>query len=315
MEPEARYTLIGTALLILLAALISVLIWLARGGSQDQWRNYSIYFEKQSLDGLQIGGDVTMRGVKVGRVERYEIMRNNINRVHVLDSVDANTPVSTNTSAIVTRNILTGIARIDLMTPEKPGPELTRSIADEPYPVIAEGKSEFDEITGTVSRVTQIAESFLGKADNLLAQENQAKLVALIDSLRRLSQHLDQRVERIDQVALAVTAAAAQFELASRNTAEAASKISASVPALSTQTQTTLQEFSDMARVLREQTERLSGRLDNTADSAQRQLAVTARELRASAELIARAADRLQEPRAALLGPGDSQLGPGEKLK
>jgi hypothetical protein len=31
--------------------------------------------------------------------------------------------------------------------------------------------------------------------------------------------------------------------------------------------------------------------------------------------LIARAADRLQEPRAALLGPGDSQLGPGEKLK
>jgi hypothetical protein len=76
-----------------------------------------------------------------------------------------------------------------------------------------------------------------------------------------------------------------------------------------------LQEFSDMARVLREQTERLSGRLDNTADSAQRQLAVTARELRVSAELIARAADRLQEPRAALLGPGEAQLGPGEKLK
>jgi phospholipid/cholesterol/gamma-HCH transport system substrate-binding protein len=315
MEPEARYTLIGAALLVLVAALVSVLIWLARGGSQDQWRNYSIYFEKQSLDGLQIGGDVTMRGIKVGRVEQYEIMRSNINRVHVLVSVNANTPVSTNTVAIVTRNILTGIARIDLMTPEKPGAALTQVVQGESYPVIAEGKSEFDEITGTVSRVTQLAESFLGKADNLLAQQNQAKLVALIESLQRLSQQLDQRVGRVDQVAIAVTAAATQFELASRNTAGAADKINVAVPAISTQTQATLQEFAHTARALREQTERLGGRLDNAADSAQRQLAVTARELRASAELIARAADRLQEPRAALLGPGEAQLGPGEKLK
>jgi phospholipid/cholesterol/gamma-HCH transport system substrate-binding protein len=315
MEPEARYTLIGAALLVLVAALVSVLIWLARGGSQDQWRNYSIYFEKQSLDGLQIGGDVTMRGIKVGRVEQYEIMRSNINRVHVLVSVNANTPVSTNTVAIVTRNILTGIARIDLMTPEKPGAALAQVVQGESYPVIAEGKSEFDEITGTVSRVTQLAESFLGKADNLLAQQNQAKLVALIESLQRLSQHLDQRVGRVDQVAIAVTAAATQFELASRNTAGAADKINVAVPAISTQTQATLQEFAHTARALREQTERLVGRLDNAADSAQRQLAVTARELRASAELIARAADRLQEPRAALLGPGEAQLGPGEKLK
>jgi phospholipid/cholesterol/gamma-HCH transport system substrate-binding protein len=315
MEPEARYTLIGAALLLLVAALISVLIWLARGGSQDQWRNYSIYFEKQSLDGLQIGGDVTMRGIKVGRVEQYEIMRSNINRVHVLVSVNANTPVSTNTVAIVTRNILTGIARIDLMTPEKPGAALTQVVQGESYPVIAEGKSEFDEITGTVSRVTQLAESFLGKADNLLAQQNQAKLVALIENLRRLTQHLDQRVGRIDEVAVAVTMAATQFELASRNTADAAKKISGAVPELSAQTQATLQEFAHTARLLREQTERLGGRLDNATDTAQRQLAVTARELRASAELIARAADRLQDPRAALLGPREAQLGPGEKLK
>jgi phospholipid/cholesterol/gamma-HCH transport system substrate-binding protein len=315
MEPEARYTLIGAALLVLVAALVAVLIWLARGGSQDQWRNYSIYFEKQSLDGLQIGGDITMRGIKVGRVEQYQIEPSNINRVHVLVSIDANTPVSVNTAAIVTRNILTGIARIDLMTPEKPGAALTQLAPGESYPIIAEGKSEFDEITGTVSRVTQLAESFLGKADHFLAQENQAKLLALVESLRRLSQHLDQRVGRVDEVALAVTAAATQFELASRNTADAARKISASVPDMSAQTNATLQEFSQTARALREQTERLGTRLDHSADTVQRQLVVTARELRASAELIARAADRLQEPRAALLGPGESQLGPGEKLK
>ncbi len=315
MEPEARYTLIGAALLLLIAALVASLIWLARGGAQDQWRTYSIYFEKQSLDGLQIGGDVTMRGIKVGRVEQYAIRRDNINRVHVLISIDANTPVSTNTSAIVTRNLLTGIARIDLVTPAKPGPALTQPSGPEPHPVIAEGKSDFDEITGTVNRVAQVAESFLIKADDLLARENQAKLIALIDSLRQLSQNLDKRVARIDEMASAVTAAALQFEQASRVTAQTAERFGTAITPLTTHTQTTLQEFSQTARVLREQTERLGTRLDATADSTQRQLAVTARELRTSAELIARAADRLQEPRAAFFGPGEGQLGPGEKLK
>jgi hypothetical protein len=71
MEPEARFTFIGTLLLALLLAAAAATIWLTRSGARADLRYYTIYFERQSLQGLQVGGDVEMRGVQVGRVERF----------------------------------------------------------------------------------------------------------------------------------------------------------------------------------------------------------------------------------------------------
>ena len=45
------------------------------------------------------------------------------------------------------------------------------------------------------------------------------------------------------------------------------------------------------------------------------ELRATAQELRASAEIVARSADRLDDPRAVIFGPSPAQLGPGEKLR
>ncbi len=125
MEPEARFTAIGAILLALLVAAAAATVWLTRSGPRADLRYYTIYFERQSLQGLQVGGDVEMRGVQVGRVERFSIARDNINRVQVTIRIDGRTPVATNTVAVVGRKILTGLARIDLVTPGEPGPELT----------------------------------------------------------------------------------------------------------------------------------------------------------------------------------------------
>ena len=122
MEPEARYTTVGATLLALVVAIVLAMAWLARTGARVDFRYYTIYFERQSLEGLQVGGDVNMRGVKVGRVESYSISRQNINRVQVTVRIARGSPVSTNTVAIVDRNILTGLARINLVTPGQPGP-------------------------------------------------------------------------------------------------------------------------------------------------------------------------------------------------
>ena len=42
---------------------------------------------------------------------------------------------------------------------------------------------------------------------------------------------------------------------------------------------------------------------------------VAAAELRSSAEILSRAADRLQDPRAVIFGPSAAQLGPGERMR
>ncbi len=42
-------------------------------GGRGDFNRYAIYFEQQALDGLEIGADVTLRGIKVGRVEDYAL--------------------------------------------------------------------------------------------------------------------------------------------------------------------------------------------------------------------------------------------------
>ena len=54
MEAEAKYTYVGIALIVLVAALIAGVIWLNRAGGRGDFKYYTIYFERQPLDGLQI---------------------------------------------------------------------------------------------------------------------------------------------------------------------------------------------------------------------------------------------------------------------
>ena len=68
MEAESKYTYVGLALVILVAALVTGVIWLNRTGARADFNYYTIYFERQPLDGLQLGADVDMRGIKIGRV-------------------------------------------------------------------------------------------------------------------------------------------------------------------------------------------------------------------------------------------------------
>ena len=56
MEAEARYTAVGAGVLVLLALLVAALLWLGGQGDRAGSRLYTIHFEEQALDGLEIGG-------------------------------------------------------------------------------------------------------------------------------------------------------------------------------------------------------------------------------------------------------------------
>ena len=210
MEPEARYTLIGTVLLAIAVAALGVFVWLSSSGNKADFEFYTVYFERQSLEGLQIGADVNMRGVKVGRVEEYTISRDNINRVTVTLRVARATPVSENTSAVVARNFVTSIARVNLETPGKPGPALTKVPEGERYPVIPEGTSDIDQITSSVTRLATQADVVLGYLADTLGPGNQKNFAQTLAALKELSENLNQRVALIDQTSRAVQASAAE---------------------------------------------------------------------------------------------------------
>jgi phospholipid/cholesterol/gamma-HCH transport system substrate-binding protein len=315
MEAETHYKTVGATLVCLVIAVVLAMVWLARTGARTDFRYYTIYFERQSLEGLQVGGDVNIRGVKVGRVEQYSISRDNINVVRVTIRIDRNSPVSTNTVAVVDRNLLTGLARINLATPGRPGPELTELRTGEDYPVIAEGHSDLEQLTGAMNRLAITGASALANMEDILNKENRDAFRATLANMRELSNGLAKRMNRFDEVAGALEKTAADFGKASRDIAAGVDNMSKSAQPVASQADATLRDLARAAQALERATATLSKSLDAATHTGVLEMRATAQELRASAEILARAADRLQDPRAVIFGPNPAQLGPGEQLR
>ncbi|MDH4290487.1 MAG: hypothetical protein OEV65_17240, partial [Aquincola sp.] len=231
-----------------------------------------------------------------------------------------------NTVAVVTRNFVTGIAAITLVTPEPAGDELTAVPDGERYPVIGEGRSDLDEIAGRVNQLGEQAASALTSVNQLLTPDNRAAAMDTVRNLRDLTAGLNQRLAALDKVldrtsaaAASIGAAAGQLGNASERVAAVAERSGARLDQSLEQAERTLVEArSAIVRVstaiedLRKETGSTARRLEATALNVDDQLSAATMELRVSIEAATRVLDRLREPRSALFGPAPAQLGPGE---
>jgi ABC-type transporter Mla subunit MlaD len=303
-------------------------VWLKNVGGQGKFERYAIHFEKQALDGLEIGADVTLRGIKVGRVEDYALSGSTLNRVRVAVRVDRRAPVRTNTVAVVTRNFVTGIAAIALVNPDPQGTPLEAVPEGESAPVIAEGRSDLDELTGRVSKVGDMAAVALTNINQLLDADNREAVKATVKNLRELSAGLNTRLGALDKTLARVGAAANDMGQGAVELGRAGTRVAAVAERSGERLDTTLAEtertLADARRALQQlaqstgaiqqQALATARRLEDTAANVDDQLGAAVTEMRASIETATRVLDRLREPRAALLGPNKLQLGPGEKL-
>ncbi|MET0507858.1 MAG: MlaD family protein [Burkholderiaceae bacterium] len=330
MEPEGRYTIIGSLVLLLAAVTIFALVWLS-GYSRISQRYYTIYFERQSLRGLQVGGDVNIRGLRVGQVINYKISPSNVNRVKVNIRLDEESPVSINTTAIISRNLVTGVARVDLETPNPPGDVLTAIGAGETYPVIPEGSSEFDVFSDAFNRIAITGEEALRNLNALLNEENRQAFNQTVASLRDLMTGLTGRLDTLDTAGRDLTRTAEALQQSGDRIASAVEQttgtVNRSLKPLATDVGTTMRDMRtlfDQARKTVAELGAATGRLEQAssravvkaaeaADVGLLELRSTARDLRTAVDGLGRTLDKLSDPRAALLGPGEGQLGPGER--
>lgn len=333
MEPEARYTMIGSVLLAIIVALVAGFVWLSSSGRASDFRFYTIYFERQSLEGLQVGGDVNMRGVKVGRIENFTISRDNINKVKVAIRVARATPVSENTTAVVARSIVTGLARINLDTPGTPGPELVTVAAGERYPVITEGTSNLDQIADSVSKLASQADIALENLNLVMGDRNKKSFAQALTAIRDLSVGLNRRLETIDEMSASFQASSTAFQGLSRDLSGASGKVANAVAPVGDEASQSLREANETLKQLRQSTANLerevvkslavlnqgvaglSSRTDDAVDVGLNELRATTADLRSSLAIVSRTLDRLQDPKAILIGPSSSQLGPGEEAR
>jgi phospholipid/cholesterol/gamma-HCH transport system substrate-binding protein len=298
--------------LILIALIAAAVVWLRSTGEEFDDRTYKIYFERQSLEGLQPRSEVRMRGIRIGTVTGFRISTWRSGAVEVVIRVDGSAPVRQSTQAVVERHIVTGIASILLINFTEDSPPLTQVPPGEVYPVIAEGESQLQQVSQSLQELAQRATETMQRVSTTLSPENQRALTALLENLNRLAYNANRGLADLDRTIASVGAAAEEVRALSRGLGDDASRLTARYDQLGDEATVAAREAAAAMRQVSADVARISQRVDALLASGDVELRVTAQELRATADSLGAVARRLNDPRTVLWGPPEGGLGPGE---
>ena len=313
MEAEGRYTLVGTVVLAVLAMLAVALVWLAGGADHASYQKYTIYFRNQTMEGLGVGSPVKMRGIKVGDVDGYRFVIGAQEAVSVRVKIDDGVPVRSSASAYVKRNLVTGIAAIEITNRDNTSPMLTRVIKGERYPVISEGSSDLDKVAIAVTKLALNGAQVLERINTLLSDRNQLAISQTLKNLNELSADLAANKQDIQDALQGIKDASEQIKIAGVSVTQAATRSEANIQAVGQDASKALKEAAALMGNLQKESEVLSSKLQDFSDSTTLELTNISRDVRGGADALTTAGQRLSNPRAAIFGAGKKSLGPGEK--
>jgi phospholipid/cholesterol/gamma-HCH transport system substrate-binding protein len=314
METESRYTLVGTLVLAVIALMTAAIIWLAGVVDHIAYQTYSIYFKQQSLDGLAVGSAVKIRGVKVGVVDGYRFAKGSDDAVSVTARIDEGVPVHVGAEAYIKRNLVTGIAAIEINNGPADAPLLNVVPSGERYPVIAEGSSDIDKVATAVSRMAENGAQVLERMNTLLSDENQRSISQTLANLNELSGHLATNTQSLEAVVQGIRDASDEFRFAGASISQAATRAEGSIVGVGEDASGALKEAVRAMENLQKETVMISLRIQELSETGTLEMTNISRDVRTGTDALTTAGQRLSEPRAILFGPGKQQLGPGEKM-
>jgi len=312
MEPEAKYTLVGGSVLALLSLLVAAVAWLASASRGADVQRYTIYFARQSLEGLQVRSDVRMKGIRVGAVTGFAFAAERPGTVVVTIGIDPSTPVKESTQAVVDRNLITGLATIRLQNLKEESLPIARPGPGKPDPVIAEGASQLQQFSETANEIAQRADETMRRINTTLSNENQAVLAETLASLRDLSRSAEGAVKRADAALVSVARTSDALGVATAGLGRDVHRLADRYDTLGAEATTSLRDASAAMRQISGDVSQLSRHAESLLVDSNAEVRLTSQQLRGSADAVGVAARRIRDPRAAFFGPGEASLGPGE---
>lgn len=195
MEIRARYTLIGTFTLAVIAAAFMFVYWLNGSGALRYGSRYQIRFEN-TVSGLLTGSAVLFNGVRVGEVTGLALSPEQPRQILATIAVDSGVPVSDDTKASIEFQGLMGSPAVSLTggtstSPPSPGPGGIPTLIADP---------------GAGQNMTAAVREVLGHVDSVVT-DNAAPLRSLItnlaafaDALGRNSTHVDGIVAGLERL-------------------------------------------------------------------------------------------------------------------
>ena len=313
METEGRYTLVGTLVLLVAALMTLAIVWLVGAADTIAYQNYTIYFKKQSLDGLAVGGPVKMRGIDIGTVADFDFVSNRDEAVAVIARVDADLEIHRGAEAYVKRNLVTGIAAIEIVNGPKTAPVL-QDAPGERYPLIAEGSSDIDKVAVTVSKLADSGEAIMEKMNQLLSEENQRALSQTLANLNTLSAQLAANKDGLKDVLVGVREASEEFRIASASIGQATTRVEGSLVGVANNADAALKQAVVAMEKLQRDASQISASIQQLSDTGTLEMARFSSDVRTTSDALTTTGQRLSDPRAILFSPAKQQLGPGEKL-
>jgi phospholipid/cholesterol/gamma-HCH transport system substrate-binding protein len=205
METRAHYVAIGSFTLLVIAAAFAFVYWFRGSDGRGNTTNYRVVFTG-SVSGLSKGSLVMYNGLKVGEVTTLSLMPDDPSRVVAVVTVDASTPMNTDTKARLEFQGLTGVASVQLSGGGPTSQPLVSTDKSKP-PIIYADRSDFQDLLESAQRLARKAEDVLTQADKLFTV-NAGAINATVRNVEMFSKSLAENAEGVGKF-LSSTGAAA----------------------------------------------------------------------------------------------------------
>lgn len=190
METKARHFLVGLGVIALFLCFAASTLLYVGDATNEELTKYAIYFKEQSVSGLQIGSPITMRGIRIGEVSSIGILSEEIAGARVEAKIQSSIPILQKNRAIVERNLLTGLASIEIQTIQEPIEVPRKTPPSERLPLIFEGEGEVEKIKVSLTETVSNLNSTLANIQNLLNEDTRKTLFESIQNLEKLTSTL-----------------------------------------------------------------------------------------------------------------------------
>jgi phospholipid/cholesterol/gamma-HCH transport system substrate-binding protein len=209
VETRASHILIGTFMLLMVAAVFAFVIWLSRSGGGST-KEYDVYF-RESVAGLAVGGVVRFNGVPVGQVRRIALVPDDPGRVRVRVRIDEEVPILEGSVATMEAQGLTGVAFLQIEGGFQ-GAEPIKSKPGEPVPVIPARKSAISSLFVNAPQLLEQATVAVTRIGMLLNEENRTNISRTIANVETVTGGISRRTPEIERMITDLSATAAELK-------------------------------------------------------------------------------------------------------
>jgi phospholipid/cholesterol/gamma-HCH transport system substrate-binding protein len=306
VETKVNYTVVGVFVLLLTAAFVAGILWLASGGNYRKVYDTYLAYMSESVSGLNFDAPVKYRGVAVGRVRRISLDQGE--RVRLELDIERGTPIKVNTVAVLRVQGLTGVAYVELEGGSRDAPMLTAKPGEE-FPVIASTPSLLTRLDTAVTDLLTSLNRVSSNVSSVLDDENRRNFKHMLADMAVVSATVAARKDAIDASLQGAARTAENTAKASAELQRLIERLSASAQALEKMAKDVSRASASVTKVM----DNADGGVSQIKNEAVPELDRTLSEVRElSASLKQLSTELGRNPNMLLLGKQPAAPGPGE---